>query len=139
MAEYFFEHRLRPGKYVVVPEAHDSEPLLTEPRVSLGIANASQMLPAVDFDDQPRGKTDEVDDVGTDRLLPSELTAGKSMRTQIPPQDALGTGGVAAHLPCVGSLLLVHGPSPLPLSRRGERGDSQRVLLTFSRFSIHRL
>ena len=79
----------------------------------------------------------------------------ESMRAQVQPQDAFGFCRITAHLP--GECLRPVGHRPLspdhsPTRGEGEsrsapgspaRGEgrktAQRVLLTFSRFSIHRL
>jgi hypothetical protein len=52
------------------------------------------MLTAVHPDDQLLRMTDKIDDVGTDRRLPSKTAAVKPMRAQPVPNHALGIGHV---------------------------------------------
>jgi hypothetical protein len=49
------------------------------------VASASGMLPAIDFNDEPRGKADEIGYVEIDRNLPPELASREPMRPQYLP------------------------------------------------------
>jgi hypothetical protein len=78
-------------------------------------------LIAVDFDRQPEAKTNEVDDVATDSMLPSEFFA-ELLVAQMRPEFGFGIGLFGSQAFCV-----VHRtelpPHPNPLPRRRGRGD----------------
>jgi len=50
------------------------------------------MLAAVDLDDQPLLATDEIDDVGADRLLTHEFMAHQAARAKATPKTKLRFG-----------------------------------------------
>jgi hypothetical protein len=54
------------------------------------------MLAAIDFDDQSRFKTNKVDDVWTDRKLPTKRETLKAVCTQSAPNLTFGFRHVAA-------------------------------------------
>ena len=61
-----------------IPEADDTISLLLKPKLPLTIAFGSLILvvmPAVELDDELCGWAEEIDDVGTDRSLPSKMRA----------------------------------------------------------------
>ncbi|ASR43870.1 hypothetical protein BEN78_11285 [Xanthomonas citri pv. mangiferaeindicae] len=78
------------------------------------------MLTSIRLDDHTRTEMHEVDDIGADGLLPSELLSFKAVGAKVIPEQLLGVGHVAAELS--GECALIHPLSPTPLPR-GERGS----------------
>jgi hypothetical protein len=77
----------------MIPETHDRITL----RLKISAArvvffNLQGMLPAVHFNYKLTINTDKIADIGTDRMLPSELTTGNRPIAQQPPQAAFGVG-----------------------------------------------
>jgi hypothetical protein len=88
------EDRIGLAQYVVVPEADHSKSGMLQPSGPRGVvARAVEMLPAVEFDHQPRTESDEIDDPRTNRLLPAELDARQPASAKVEPQSPLGIGG----------------------------------------------
>ena len=106
------QHAVHVAQHVVVPEADYPVAAGFEPvgaqRTVLG------MLPAIDLDDQLRLRTEEVDDIGTDRLLATEPGSVDLLAAQMGPQSPFGIGGVGAEMP-------------------GERGGHSQMLPAFYR------
>jgi hypothetical protein len=50
------------------------------------------MLPAVEFNDQPFFKTDEIGDIWSDGFLAAELQTVDSLAPKMPPQEFLSVG-----------------------------------------------
>ena len=70
---------------------------MSEPLISDWIGCALFVERPVRLDDQPSGKADEVDKVGTERDLTAELQIVQSSVPQQAPQPALIEGGLVAH------------------------------------------
>jgi hypothetical protein len=71
-----FQHRIQIAGNLGIPEPDDTISFSLKPSLSLPIVCGGLimiMMPAVEFDDQMLGGTEEVDDVGTDRRLTSEV------------------------------------------------------------------
>src|SRR6185369_14733873 len=82
---------------VRVPETQDSKALVTKIGVAALIAMAFGMLPAIDLDDQTRGKANEVGDVEIERHLPPEFVIRQAMSPKQLPQPMLRIGRVRTH------------------------------------------
>jgi hypothetical protein len=80
--------------HIIVPKSHDAIAMIDEPFVAHLVALAVSVLTAIELDDQPFFATDEVDNVGPDRLLTDELVSVDGARTQTVPEAALHIGGV---------------------------------------------
>ena len=76
-----------------------------------------ESLPPIGLDDQASTKMHEINHIRADRLLPPEFLAIGSMCPQMLPQRVLAFCHVLSQVP--GKLLLLHHPSPQPLSRKG--------------------
>ena len=69
-------------KDVIVPEAQDAEAGGSEPAIFRRVCAGSGVLPAINFDDEPRVKADKVGDVRADRVLPAEAMAVELIASQ---------------------------------------------------------
>jgi len=61
-----------------IPEADDTISPLLKPKLPVAIAFSGLVLvvvPAIEFDDKLCGRAEEIDDIGTDRSLPSKMRA----------------------------------------------------------------
>ena len=67
-----------------------------EPSVANIVARIFGVLPAIDLDDQPPLAADEIDRVGTDRLLPDELVTEHRPGPEPLPERVLGIGRVSS-------------------------------------------
>ena len=56
----------------MVPEPKHPEPLLLQPSIPGFVLSVAKMLPAIDLNHQPPLEAGEVNDVGTNRDLPTE-------------------------------------------------------------------
>ncbi|HEX8202920.1 MAG TPA: hypothetical protein VF590_20760, partial [Isosphaeraceae bacterium] len=101
-----FEHHVLILEDGTVPEPQDPEPLQVQPSRSRGILlNLSGVLTPIEFHDQAPFEADEIDDVGTDRCLPTEPAAVELAVPQVMPELPFGlrhrlaemAGEVAAH------------------------------------------
>jgi len=75
-----------------IPEADDTISLLLKPTLPDTIAFSSLVLvvvSAVEFNDEMSGRAEEIDDIGTDRSLPSKMRAVHRQFLQGTPQCAL--------------------------------------------------
>jgi hypothetical protein len=96
------QHDLGLQQDLVVPEAQHPIPLLLEESTaSLVVALLIQVLAAIDLDHEFLLQADEIDNVGTDDVLPTELVPEHLSATQIGPQMALGPGGIVSELSTV--------------------------------------
>jgi hypothetical protein len=74
-----FEHRVEISVDVRIPEPDNTVSFLFEPKLPLLVAPGYfvfVVMPAIQFDNQTPGWTEEVDDVGTNRRLAPEVCAG---------------------------------------------------------------
>jgi len=75
-------------KYVIVPEAQDSEPLLLQISISGAIyprMTRKIMLSTIKFNDEPRRVACKVDDVTIDWHLSSEVEPVRLQQSKMPP------------------------------------------------------
>lgn len=83
------QHRAEVHQHKVVRKAKDLEALGFQPSITLCItltALVRLMRLAIQFDDQTRGGTQEIGDVGGDRRLPPELEAMEAARADLLPE-----------------------------------------------------
>jgi hypothetical protein len=117
---------------VVIPETQDAVVVVGKPFVASRIPRIVGMLAAVDFDNQTRLATYEIDSVESDRLLPNELISAEPARSQPVPKYAFGIGRIppepsrAFSLDLFGTAQASIPPHPprfarRPLPARGER------------------
>jgi len=88
------QNALHVAEHIVVPEANDAKALCRK-EPAAGAVSLGCMLPPVNFDDQPRFQTTEVDDVAINRPLAAELVTAKAASANFPPQCLLGVRGIA--------------------------------------------
>jgi len=74
------KHRISFPEEIIVPEPHHLKPLLLQVRLSiLVVPFFANMAFAVQFDDQPRHGTEEVNNVRPDGLLAAELQTAETL------------------------------------------------------------
>jgi hypothetical protein len=129
-----FENAVGVGHHVIVPKSEHPIAVFGQPPVANKIALAVGMLAAVHLDNQAPFATDEVDHIGSDRLLTRELEAKGRSRTQSIPEPELGIGGIPAKSPravCLCDFGAAHGGKVLstlaaaslaPRAGRGRHG-----------------
>lgn len=81
---------------VIIPKAQDAVIAIGEPFIPNGVALAVSMLATVDFHDQAPVATDEVDRVGSDRLLSNEFVSIEPSSAKAIPKRPLRIRQVAA-------------------------------------------
>src|SRR6185437_14382629 len=93
------DHAIRIRQHVIVPEPHNTTAARFQPaRPPCVVILKYRMLATIDFDDELCRGAEEVDDVGSDRLLPTEAEAVELLAPQARPQPTLGIGRCAAQL-----------------------------------------
>jgi hypothetical protein len=83
-------------QYIVVPEAHDTEPLAGQPGIAGFVGRAIQMLATVQLHDQAGGQADEIDDVGPEGKLAAKFVAIQMVHAQGTPEMTLRFSHVLA-------------------------------------------
>jgi hypothetical protein len=92
-----FKHILGPLQHFVIPEPNHSKSTASEILRSLDVVQQIiRVLSAVDFDNEPRSKTDKVDDISADRLLPSESMIAEVPVAQMTPKATFGVRCIQA-------------------------------------------
>jgi hypothetical protein len=88
-----FQHVARLGEYLFVAESHDGVAESLEEARALEVRGNLLLVPvvfAVDFDDESVSAADEVDDVGPDGILASEVLAAEPVCSEVVPETSLG-------------------------------------------------
>jgi hypothetical protein len=80
-----FQHRGPISQNVGIPEAKDPIALRLKPAVAHFILLRIGVLPAIEFNDQPALKTDEIDYVSSNRRLPAKTEPVKPMSAKRVP------------------------------------------------------
>lgn len=97
-----FKHRLCPLQRLIIPEPNHAKPRTREVQRSLQILDHRvHVLSAIELNDQTRANADEVDDISTDRHLPSKSVTAQTAMPQVIPQTPFGIGRVQAQSACV--------------------------------------
>ena len=68
----------------MVPESEDAESLFPKPFLSINIGQAPCMLSTIDFDDERSLKTNEVDDIRSQRVLAAKFDPEGASPDDIP-------------------------------------------------------
>jgi hypothetical protein len=87
-----FEYRRQVTADLGIPEPDNTISLLLKPKLPFTIASSRLvlvMVSAVEFDDEMCGRAKEIDDIGTDRSLPSKMRAVHRQFFQGTPQCSL--------------------------------------------------
>ena len=93
----------------MVPEPKHPEPLLRQPGIPGFVPGVTKMLPAINLDHQPLPEAGEINDVRTNRDLPTE-TRSKGSAPKLSPEPTLGVSHVLPQIPGVaGALVVNHG------------------------------
>ena len=132
-----FDHAVGVAQHVVVPKAQNSITSRFEPHGPFGItSDLIGVLAAVHFDDETRGETDEVGNVGTERRLPPKAVALDLLAAQSRPEPLFDLRRIVAKFARdanrhdLTSLGDTPHPGPPPQGGRGNR--TQRRLLKCS-------
>ena len=80
-------HTIEIFRHVVVPETQRPKSLAREIAVARSIGGGTEMLSAVDLDDQPRLETDEIEIVAAERHLALELETVELLSAQRLPEQ----------------------------------------------------
>lgn len=83
---------------VIIPKSQNSIIMINQPCVTHDIARVVGVLPTVDLNNKSRLATDEIDRVGTDRLLPNELITVEASRPELVPQRIFSISGCPSKL-----------------------------------------
>ena len=91
------QHRRRFLQHLIIPEAQNTKARLAELAITISICRlVFRMLPAIQFDDEPGFKADEVEDKAEDKAIEGMLAAefnAELAATQALPEQMLGIGG----------------------------------------------
>jgi hypothetical protein len=86
-----FEHAIRIGQNIIVPESKHSISLVFEKfcstRIGLGLL---AMLSSIQFNDEHGFRADEIGDEGADGKLPPEFMSAEASIAQVEPQTSFG-------------------------------------------------
>jgi len=126
-----FDHAVGVAQHVVVPEAQNPIALRLKPHRAFSVtSDLIGVLAAVHFDDESRGETDEVGNVGAEGHLPPKAVAIGLLAAQSRPELLFGLGRIAAQLArdanghdSISGSGTPH-PNPPPQGGRGNRGNS---------------
>jgi hypothetical protein len=96
------KHAIGIAKHVIVPETKYAIAVRLQYFGSLRIRSCHRrVLTTVDFHNEPRSVTGEVDDVLLDPHLPTEMRIGdRKAMTKVPPELSFSLSGRGAHLAC---------------------------------------
>ena len=89
-------HALLVGQYVGIPESQHVIALCGERGITRAVLAIIRMLPTIDFYDEPFLATNEINDVGSDGLLPDEFKTAQPSVAQREPQLRFSVGGLTA-------------------------------------------
>src|SRR5262249_12717798 len=87
-----FEHCVEITRYLGIPESDHAIPFLFKPILANAITRAFVvfvMMPAIKFDDELPGRTEEINDIGTDRGLSAEVRSFHRKLLESSPKHAL--------------------------------------------------
>ena len=100
---------------VVVPEPDHAVAMRFDHPRSRFVGRTVSMLPAIEFNREPRQTAGELDHVVPNRQLPRKFHAAQLAGAQVRPQAAFGVGHVAAQFACdAGQSLSYQGRTPIP-------------------------
>ena len=91
------EHRVQIARDLRIPETDDAISFPFEPKLPCTVTFGgfvAAVVSAVKFDDQVRGRTEEIHDIRTDRRLTAKVRAGDGKFAQGTPQDPLVRGRI---------------------------------------------
>jgi len=88
-----FKHAGHVAQHVVVPKSQDSIIVVCKPFVANRVARVVRVLPPINFNDETTFTANQVDRIGTNRLLPNELAAIEPARSKSVPKCCFRVGG----------------------------------------------
>jgi hypothetical protein len=129
---YDFQYAGHVAQDIVVPEAQHSIVVIFEPFVANRVARIVGMLSAINFNNETTLAADQVDRIGSDRLLADELVTIERPRPESISQSGFGFRGIPSQssgafglkLSCVAHVATPPHPARFacrPLPARGER------------------
>ena len=92
------EHFISAIKYIMVPEMQYAITLFTKPRIADHITRRFKMLTTIDLDHELRLDTNEISDIGTNRMLATKTATLELASAQVKPKTRLGVGHAFAQL-----------------------------------------
>ena len=91
------EDASRIGEDLIVPEAQDDKSVLLQKLVAFEVQPAVGMLAAIRLDNLPTLEAGEVDNIGSNDMLPSEFARWQTTIAEHGPQAMLCFGRIGAH------------------------------------------
>ena len=105
-----FENACHITQHIVVPKSQDAIVVIDKPFVANDVARVIGVLPAIHLNDETAFTADQVDRVGTDRLLTNELEIVEPSRTELIPESCLCAGGVSSQAPGTSGFIFIGRP-----------------------------
>jgi hypothetical protein len=110
-----FEDTCHLTQHIVVPKSQDAIDVIDKPFVANRVAPVVCVLATINFNDETKFAANEVNRIGTDRLLPNELEAIEPSRPKSIPQcgfrvsDSIAQASGAPGFDLIG---FAHGETP---------------------------
>jgi hypothetical protein len=128
------------AQHVVVPKSQDAIVAVDKPFVANRVARVIRVLTTINFNDETEFTANQVDRIGTDRLLPNEFETLEPSRPKAIPQRCFGICGCLTQTSGSSGFDLIslsHVETPphpdhrqamiRPLPARGERSASREL------------
>ncbi|GAK45984.1 conserved protein, partial [Tepidicaulis marinus] len=94
------QHAADISKHLMVPETDNAKAARQKKMRARLVARAlERVLPAIQLDNEPGFKTDEIGNKASNRKLPAELCPRQLTAAQMPPKQALGIRQITAQRP----------------------------------------
>lgn len=102
------------SKHLMVPETDNAKAAREKKMRARLVARAlERVLPAIQLDNEPGFKTDEIGNKASNGKLPAELCAFKLTASQMPPKQAFGIRQITAQCPRFGRPVSFHSSQSL--------------------------
>jgi hypothetical protein len=88
-----FENTRHIAQHIVIPKSQDAIVVIDKPFVVNRVAPVVRVLATINFNNETKFTANEVDRIGTDRLLPNELEAIEPSRPKSIPQRGFRVSG----------------------------------------------
>jgi hypothetical protein len=94
-----FKNARQVAENVVVPKSQNTVVVIDEPFVANHVARVVGVLASIQLNNETTFTADEVDSVGTDRLLPHKFVTVQPARSKLVPENCLCVGGDSSQMP----------------------------------------